>query len=283
MNGASKAVEPAVRIERLVCMAGGRETLDLARLDIAHGERIAIVGHNGAGKSTLLRMLSGFAAPARGHAWVLGYRLESKLRHRDLRALRCAVAQVMQGVHLVQRLSALENVLIGGLGRLRGWRSWTRLHRGEDIAAAEAALAAVGLSAKADVRADRLSGGERQKVAVARMLMQQPRLILADEPTASLDPQAAAEVCRLLAQAAAGATLITVVHNPSLLPLLADRVIGLKHGRLAFDAPLSEVDDRLMGRLYRPDEPGSIVRTHAGSTQAIDRPMPSTAQTARSA
>jgi phosphonate transport system ATP-binding protein len=86
------------------------------------------------------------------------------------------------------------------------------------------------------------------------MLMQRPRLILADEPTASLDPLAAAEVCSLLARAAAGATLVTVVHNPSLLPLLADRVIGLKHGRLAFDKPLADVSDADLARLYRPDD-----------------------------
>lgn len=258
MNACPIPTEPAVRIERLVCMADGRATLDLARLEIARGERVAVVGHNGAGKSTLLRVLSGFAAPVRGEVTVLDHRLGPKLPVRQLRALRRAAAQVMQGLHLVQRLSALDNVLIGGLGRMRGWRSWARLHRADEVAAAEAALAAVGLMAKADVRADRLSGGERQKVAIARMLMQRPRLILADEPTASLDPLASAEICQLLAQAAAGATLITVVHNPSLLPLLADRVIGLKQGRLAFDVPLTEVNDHLMSRLYRPDAARSI-------------------------
>lgn len=251
MNVSMMPTERAVRIERLVCMADGRATLDLVRLKIAHGERVAVVGHNGAGKSTLLRVLSGFAAPMRGEVNVLGHRLGPKLPARQLRALRCATAQVMQGLHLVQRLSALDNVLIGGLGRMRGWRSWARLHRADDVAAAEAALAAVGLMAKADLRADRLSGGERQKLAIARMLMQRPRLILADEPTASLDPMASAEICQLLAQAAAGATLITVVHNVDLLPLLADRVIGLKQGRLAFDVPLTGIDDGLLSRLYR--------------------------------
>lgn len=134
---------------------------------------------------------------------------------------------------------------------MRGWRSWARLHRADDVAAAEAALAAVGLMAEADLRADRLSGGERQKVAIARMLMQRPRLILTDEPTASLDPRASAEICQLLAQAAAGATLITVMHDVDLLPLLADRVIGLKQGRLAFDVPLTGIDNDLLSRLHR--------------------------------
>jgi phosphonate transport system ATP-binding protein len=247
-------VSRVVDIEHLVCQAGERTLLDLHHLQLRAGERVAVVGQNGAGKSTLLRCLSGFVLPTRGRASVLGRRLDATLSARELRALRLEVGQVMQGLHLVQRLSALDNVLIGALGHVRGWRGWTRVHRPSDVADAEAALAAVGMLAKAGQRADRLSGGERQKVAIARMLMQRPRLILADEPTASLDPLAAAEICSLLARAASGATLLTVVHNPSLLPLLADRVIGLKQGRLVFDQPLADVSDAKLARLYRPDD-----------------------------
>ena len=152
------------------------------------------------------------------------------------------------------RLSALDNVLIGCLGRVTGWRSWARVFPDEELAQARNALRQVGLLARAETRADRLSGGERQKVAIARMLLQRPRLILADEPTAALDPAAAAEVCHLLAKAANGATLITVVHNPALLPLLSERVIGLKNGRIAFDLPVSEVSGEVLFRLYRPSE-----------------------------
>jgi phosphonate transport system ATP-binding protein len=167
--------------------------------------------------------------------------------------LRQEVGQVLQGLHLVARLSALENVLIGSLGRVTGWRSWTRCYPPPEVASAETSLHAVGLLAHARTRADRLSGGEKQKVAIARLLMQRPRLILADEPTAALDPSAAAEVCHLLVKAARQATLITVVHNPALLPLLAERVIGLRHGRIAFDLPLARVSDQELGDLYRPD------------------------------
>jgi phosphonate transport system ATP-binding protein len=252
-------VKPIViDIEHLVCQAGGRALLDLPRLQMRAGERVAVVGHNGAGKSTLLRCLSGFMPPAHGRVQVLGRRLDATPSARELRALRLGVGQVMQGLHLVQRLSALDNVLIGALGRVRGWRGWTRVHRARDVAQAQDALAAVGMLAKAEQRADRLSGGERQKIAIARMLMQRPELILADEPTASLDPLAAAEVCSLLARAASGATLITVVHNPSLLPLLAERVLGLKQGRLVFDKPLADVSDAELARLYRPDEAGAL-------------------------
>ena len=250
----SGAVNNAViHVENLVCQAGGRTVLALPQLHVGAGERVAIVGPNGAGKSTLLRTLSGFANAPSGRVTVLGRELAPRCARHELRALRAEIGQVMQGLHLVQRLTARENVLIGALGRLAGWRSWARVHHAPDVAEAEHALDAAGLRDKAAVRADRLSGGERQKVAIARMLMQRPRLILADEPTASLDPSAAIEVCRLLVRAAAGATLISVVHNPGLLPLIADRVIGLRQGRLVFDRPLAEVDAAALDDLYKTD------------------------------
>jgi phosphonate transport system ATP-binding protein len=245
--------ENAISLRKVCCIADGRALLDVDALDIRQGERIAIVGHNGAGKSTLLRLLTGFMPAAHGTVEVLGRPL-AEPTPGELRALRREVGQIHQGLHLVSRLTALENVLIGSLGRVVGWRSWARCFPTAEIARAEAALHAVGLLARANTRADKLSGGERQKVAIARLLVQQPKLILADEPTAALDPAAAGEVCHLLVQAAAGATLLTIVHNPSLLPLLAERVIGLKAGRIAFDLPLAAVDDRKLGNLYRPNE-----------------------------
>ena len=120
----------------------------------------------------------------------------------------------------------------------------------KEIQRARQALDAVGLNLKADTRTDKLSGGEKQRVAIARMLMQKPRLILADEPTAALDPGAAAEVCELLVNSARDATLITVVHNPTLLPVLAQRVIGLKAGRIIFDVPTAEVNEQRLQLLY---------------------------------
>ena len=245
---------PHVVIENLRCeAASGRVTLEIARLRIDAGERLAIVGPNGAGKSTLLRCLSGFAAPVAGRVQVLDRVVDVRMAGAELRRLRAEVAQVLQGLHLVQRLTVLENVLVGALGRLHGWRSWARWHRPQDVAEALRAIEAVGLTAKADERTDRLSGGERQKVSIARMLMQRPRLILADEPTASLDPAAAREVCRLLQRGAAQATLVSVVHQPELLPLLADRIIGLRHGRLVFDQPLAGLDPAMLDALYGAD------------------------------
>lgn len=248
-----------MQLDDVVCTLSGKVVLDINALSITHGERVAIVGPNGAGKSTLLHLLSGFVQPERGTVTVLE-RLPDQLSKNDLKALRCEIGQVLQGLHLVQRLSALDNVLIGALGRLSGWRTWARWHRAEDVAEAEAALRDVGLLTKTDVRVDSLSGGERQKVAVARMLMQRPCLILADEPTAALDPQAAAEICALLEKAATGATLVSVVHNPSLLPLLADRVIGLRQGRICFDLSVGEVDAARLLALYRNDHGSTVTR-----------------------
>lgn len=239
-------------MDSLVCAAGGRTLLDIAELRVQPGERVGVVGPNGAGKSTLLRALSGFMPPMHGQLEVLGHLLQTALTAAELRQLRQEVGQVLQGLHLVARLSALDNVLIGCLGRISGWRHWSRRFTATENAQARAALQAVGLQTRAATRADQLSGGERQKVAMARLLMQQPRLILADEPTAALDPAAAIEVCQLLAQAARGATLITVVHNPALLAGLADRVIGLRAGRIAFDLPVAEVSEALLAELYRP-------------------------------
>lgn len=247
---------PCIALQGLTCSVAGRPLLQIERLEIAQGERIALVGHNGAGKSTLLRLLSGFMRPTYGQLAVFGRELGQPLAASELRVLRLEVGQVLQGLHLVGRLTALENVLIGSLGRVTGWRSWIRRFPANEIAHAMAALQAVGLLGRAETRADKLSGGERQKVAIARLLLQRPRLILADEPTAALDPSAAGEVCQLLVEAAAGTTLISVIHNPALLPLLADRVIGLKQGVIAFDLPIVAVDEKKLLDLYRMDAAG---------------------------
>ncbi len=245
----------AVQARGLSVRAGGRELLVLPQLAIAAGERVAVIGHNGAGKSTLLRCLTGFVQPAEGELTVLSRSMNTPLSRTALRGLRCEVGQVLQGLHLVGRLSVLDNTLIGTLGRLQGWaawRSWARHYARSDVDDALAALARVGLAGRDGERVDRLSGGERQRVAMARLWMQRPRLILADEPTASLDPAGAHELCRGLSSTARalGATLLTVVHQAELLPLLADRVLGLRQGRLVFDLPTARVHAATLASLY---------------------------------
>ncbi len=250
---------PAVQTNGLRCAAGGRWVLELPALRVRAGEHLVVVGPNGAGKSTLLRCLSGFVQPTQGHITVLGRTLAPQpLPRAALRALRCELGQVLQGLHLVQRLSVLENTLVGALGRLRGaaaWRSWWRHYPTHEVAAAWQALLAVGMAGQAHVRVDQLSGGERQKVAMARLLLQRPHLVLADEPTASLDPAATQAACALLRQAAAGATLITVVHDPALVPLLGTRVLGLRGGRLVLDQHAATLSAATLADLYRAQAP----------------------------
>lgn len=239
-----------IDIEGLEMVISGRRILKIDSLQVARGEKLAILGRNGAGKSTFLRCLNGFVKPTAGRIAVNERLVFPLRRERDLRPVRAEVGQVLQGLHLVARLSAMENVLVGGLARMPRLRSWARLFTDEETQRAQAALKAVGMAHLAEKRADKLSGGERQKVAIARMLMQQPQLVLADEPTAALDPTAADEVCELLVKASEHATLITVVHNVSLVPLLSHRVIGLKAGEVVLDCASSDLTQDQLNSLY---------------------------------
>jgi phosphonate transport system ATP-binding protein len=222
-------------------------------LSIVHGERVAIIGQNGAGKSSLLKLIAGSLRPSCGAIDVLGHRLDDSRSRREIRDFQSKVGQVFQGLHLVQRLTVIENVLLGSLARNRSWLTWVRIFPSAEVERAQAALKAVGLAGKAAMRVDRLSGGERQKAAIARMLMQAPQLILADEPTAALDPAASFDVAVMLAALARqeGMTLVSVVHDPGLLHLIADRVLGMRQGRIVFDLPVNDVDGNILNLLYR--------------------------------
>lgn len=253
--------KPTIHIESLQIRAPMRSRMQspmrpllaIPSLRIAPGERVGIVGHNGAGKTTLLRLISGALQPSEGTAEVLGTAMERLHSNAQRRAFRQKVGLVFQGLHLVPRLTARENVLIGGAARTRGIRSWARIFPSDMVQEANHALERIGLSNHAETRVDRLSGGERQKISIARLWLQQPQLILADEPTSALDPSAAAQACGWLSDLSreSGAALVSVVHQPGLLPLLADRVIGLRQGMVVFDHPVDEVGAALLQDLYQ--------------------------------
>lgn len=237
MSGAAIDV---IEARGLQVSAGAKLLLNNLCLRIAPGERVALVGHNGAGKSTLLRALTGFGGSGlltRGSLRVLDTQMATAHSPQTLRRLRSRVAQVHQGLHLVGRLNALDNVLIGGAGRHPSAWTWLRRWPQSECHAAQAALVRVGLGGLAQRRTDTLSGGERQKVAIARALHQGAPILLADEPTASLDADAADEVAKLLAEVAAErqATLVCVVHDLDLLPRLAERAMALRRGVLVAD------------------------------------------------
>ena len=232
-----------IEAQGLQVSAGQQVLLRDIGLRITSGERVALVGHNGAGKSTLLRALTGFngrGCVTPGNLRVLGTDVAAPGRvagGAPLQSLRARVGQVHQGLHLVGRLSALDNVLIGGAGRHSSRWTWLRHWPASERLAAQAALARVGLGGAGNRRTDTLSGGERQKVAIARALHQGASLLLADEPTASLDSDAADEVVGLLSAVTSGqaVTLVCVVHDLELVPRLADRAIALRRGRVVAD------------------------------------------------
>ena len=145
---------PSILLKDVCCQVGGKTILDIPTLTVAQGERVAVIGHNGAGKSTLFKLLTGFMRPAHGEVQVLGRSLGASLSAKQWRLMRQEIGQVLQGLHLVGRLSALDNVLIGALGRVSGWRSWTRFFPAVEIQRAEAALQQVGMLTRATARAD---------------------------------------------------------------------------------------------------------------------------------
>jgi phosphonate transport system ATP-binding protein len=234
----------------------GRSGPALADVDLTvrAGERVALVGPSGAGKSTLLALCTGVVRPTRGDVEVLGEPLAG-IREGELAALRRRIGTVHQRLELVQRLRVVHNVNAGHLGRWSTWHALSSLVRPRDVDVARSALARVGIADKLSARTDRLSGGEQQRVALARVLVQDPDLVLADEPVSSLDPARADDVMRLLCETVAtpARTLVVSLHDFELAVRRCDRVVGLRAGRVEFDLPAVEVDHGLRDRLYSLD------------------------------
>ena len=229
----------------------GRQALQDASLQLAAGEFVVILGANGSGKSTLLRCIAGMLRPSAGAVRVAGEEI-SALTGRKLAEARMALGMVFQSAHLVRRRSVLANVLTGTLGRHRNWATCLgRLPRGE-AEFAGACLDHVGLRAFGPQRAGTLSGGQAQRVSVARALAQRPRVLLADEPVASLDPEASEELMRLLRRLSAqdGIGVLCVLHQPELARRYADRILGLHGGRVVFDMPPARLDASRVASLY---------------------------------
>ena len=229
----------------------GKLALAGVSLRVAPGELVVVLGSNGSGKSTLLRCIARILTPTAGEAWVGGEDF-AKLEGEKLRRARMVLAMIFQQANLVKRRSVIANVATGALGRHDDWRTALGRIPPEEIEPALRCLAAVGLEELAEQRASTLSGGQAQRVAVARALAQKPRALLADEPVASLDPEAAEDMMRLLRQLATddGLAVLCVLHQPELAQRYADRIVGIKSGILAFDLPAAEVPQDAIQRLY---------------------------------
>jgi phosphonate transport system ATP-binding protein len=231
---------------------GPHRALDGFDLEIAAGERVALVGPSGAGKTTVLRLCTGSIRPASGRVAVLGQDL-AQAGPDQLRAVRRRVGTVYQQLNLVGPLRVVHNVNAGRLGWWSRARAVRSLVKPVDVDVARGALARVGIAEKLFERTDRLSGGEQQRVALARVLVQQPELILADEPVSSLDPARAEEVMDLLGDVLVdrSRTLLVSLHDFELARRRCDRVIGMRAGRTVFDRPAGEVTTELGVELYR--------------------------------
>ena len=220
-------------------------------LAVGPGELVIVLGGNGSGKTTLLRCIARTLPPTAGEIRVNGTDL-TRLTGERLRRARCELAVISQHAALVRRRSVAANVATGALGRHAGlWTALGGLPRAE-LAAAQAYLDEVGLAPLAAQRAGTLSGGQAQRVAIARALAQRPRVLLADEPVASLDPEAAQDIMRLLRRLAGEENLavLCVLHQVELAYAYADRVIGIRDGAVAFDLPRADLSREAVRQLY---------------------------------
>jgi phosphonate transport system ATP-binding protein len=249
----SALTEVDIQIQGLCKTFDGRRTvLKDIHLSIPHGQAVALIGHNGSGKSTLLRCCLHLVKPSSGSVRLLG-RDFTTLSTAQLRLMRAKVGVVFQHHNLVPRLSVLTNVLHGVQGRKKGPRTWLQGFAPQrDRQEAMAKLERVGLAHLAGQRVDQLSGGESQRVAIARALMQRPSMMMADEPVASLDPNAGEEVMQLFVDLIRdeGLTLLFVSHNLEHALRYADRIVGLRDGCLEMDTPSAAEDTLSLRRLY---------------------------------
>lgn len=245
------ATEPVIRIEALTKRFDDTVALSDVDLTVGRGEIVVLLGLSGSGKSTLLRHIDALELPTTGRVSVLGEQVPT-LRGRALRRLRSRVGFIFQQFELVGSLTVLENVLTGALAGLRGPRlglfGYSRAHK---LRALEH-LDRVGLLERAYQRADTLSGGQQQRVAIARALMQNPQVLLADEPVASLDPESSAQVMALIRQIAAddGLTVLCSLHQVDLAIDWADRIVGLRHGEVVLDTPTTGLDKAQVMEIY---------------------------------
>lgn len=227
--------------------------LESITLSVEGGEHMAILGSSGAGKTTLFRILNATLRPTSGSVRVDGRDLGA-MSGGDLRRTRQRIGTIYQQHNLVPSLSSLQNTLCGGLGR---WSLAQTIRNIFNPAKADAedalhALELVGLAEKRHARADELSGGQQQRLAIARVLMQKPEVILADEPVASLDPALAEEIVSLIIRVGSEGkrTLVIALHKVELALDHFPRVIGLRAGGVSFDRPSAAVHEELLRDLY---------------------------------
>ncbi len=241
-----------LKIENLTkTYPNGTQALKNVSFEVKDGEFLAVIGLSGSGKSTLLRCINRLIEPTSGKIYWDGEDITAA-KGADIRKIRRQIGMVFQQFNLVKRSSVVTNVLSGRLGYVNTLTSLLYLFSAEDRARAMANLEQVGLAEKAHVRADSLSGGQQQRVSIARALMQEPKLILADEPVASLDPVLAHSIMKYLEQLnkERGITVLCSLHFLDLVHRYATRAIALKDGEVVFEGLPQQIDDAQFKSIY---------------------------------
>lgn len=252
-------MDAAIRVRSLAKTFGnGRKALHGIDLEVRPGEMVALIGASGSGKSTLLRHVAGLMAGdgGAGSIEVHGRTVQSNGRiAADIRQVRAGVGFVFQQFNLVDRLPVLVNVLAGTLHRMPAWRSMLRWFSAADKARAVEALGRVGIAECCHQRASTLSGGQQQRAAIARAMVQGARVILADEPIASLDPESSRRVMDILARVNQedGCTVVVSLHQVNVAMKYCPRTVALHQGRVVYDGPSAALTPALLRDLYGAD------------------------------
>jgi phosphonate transport system ATP-binding protein len=235
-------------------------------LEVPDGQVMALIGPSGAGKSTVIRCINRLVAPTAGSIALNDTEITG-LGSADLRRVRRRLGMIFQEYALVERLTVMENVLSGRLGYVGFWQSWLRRFPQSDIEEAFRLLQRVGLDQMADKRADELSGGQRQRVGICRALIQNPELLLVDEPTASLDPKTSRQIMRLIKELCAERKLSAIIniHDVMLAQMFAERIVGLRLGEIVYDGPPNELTPAVLTSIYGEEDWSATIRKAAES------------------
>ncbi|HIT66862.1 MAG TPA: phosphonate ABC transporter ATP-binding protein [Candidatus Merdisoma merdipullorum] len=230
----------------------GFEALKDVNLKIEQGEFVAVIGLSGAGKSTLIRTINRMHDISDGTLTVDGTNV-MELQGKSLRAFRRKIGMIFQSFNLITRTTVIKNVLTAFVPELPWWRAFFGIFKKEEKMAALESLDKMGILDKAFVRADQLSGGQQQRVALARTLAQNPQIILADEPVASLDPVTARQVMDDFQRINQdmNITVIINIHHVELALQYASRVVGIREGRIVYDGPAAKVDQEILDSIYQ--------------------------------
>lgn len=266
----------AISVSGLTKTFGRRCALDGVSLTLVPGEMVALIGASGSGKSTLLRHLSGFVAGDRGEVSVCGETVQKDGRlARNVRDLRSHIGFVFQQFNLVGRLTLLTNVLTGQLHRIPTHRSLLRLFTPREREIGLRALAEVGMERYAFQRASTLSGGQQQRAAIARALVQGAKVLLADEPIASLDPESSRKVMEILTRVNRehGCAVLVSLHQVDVALRHCPRVLAMRNGRVVYDGPSADLSPGFLRELYCGEAEAAAAAAPTAEPQPLALPL----------